>query len=139
MFRVVSRRLSQHLAMVALRPGVSVNGLDALPVSILGPRDTVTLGASSLCYVTARIRPHVGPPAAEHLGMRCPVCRIKVEKSTRIVTCRCGAVYHFETAESHPHLQEQDRLKCFEKIKVCLSCQRPVTVKEYLEWDPREL
>ncbi|MFV1965913.1 MAG: hypothetical protein ACC628_10850, partial [Pirellulaceae bacterium] len=105
----------------------------------LGTRDSVRLGACELYYVTQRITPHVGQPTEDIIGQKCPVCAIEIDKNTSVVTCRCSAVYHDETVDSHPDVDEQDRLNCFEKIKTCLSCGREVTSEEYLEWDPTEM
>src|SRR5205823_5172789 len=79
------------------------------------------------------------PPAGELVGKQCPFCRIPADTTTRVVTCRCGVLYHHETAESHPHVSEGERLKCFEMIRACLSCGRPVTAHDYLVWDPASL
>jgi len=87
-------------------------------------------------YVTQRIRPHVGPPLPSMIGQKCPFCRIPIDKDTSVVSCRCGVVYHKETAESHGHVEAADRLNCFEKVRACLSCNRPVTLNESLVWDP---
>jgi hypothetical protein len=137
--RVVRRRLGASLAMFALSEEVLVNGLPALPLTVLTTRDSVVLAPGCLCYVTERVRPFIGAPAVDLLGKQCPFCRLPAEAKSRIVTCRCGALYHHETAESHPELAEADRLHCFEKVQSCLSCGRPLSVSEYLVWDPSSL
>lgn len=133
------RRLKSDLAMVALKDDILVNGLPALPVTVLGAKDSLALAPGCLCYVTERVRPFVGTPSGELLGKKCPVCRIPADDKTRVVTCQCGALYHHETKTSHPDVADEDRLSCFEKVQVCLVCGRPVTMDEYLVWDPSSL
>ena len=137
--RVVGRRFNNVLSMRALAPGMLVNGLPALSLTALGPRDSVLFAPGVLGFVTERIRPHVGPPGAEHIGKKCPVCRLKIEAGTQIVAHRCGVAFHHETAESHPDMKDEDRLKCFTQIEKCLSCGRGVTLEESLSWDPAEV
>lgn len=138
-FRTVRRRLKNDLAMLALRPGILVNGLPALPLTVLTVKDSIVLAPGCLAYVTERVRPFSGTPPAELLGRPCPLCRMPVDAKTRIVICQCGAPYHHETEASHPDLPEDDRLRCFERVKICLSCNRPVTADEYLAWGPSDL
>jgi hypothetical protein len=139
-FRMVRRgRMGNALAMIAHAEDILVNGLPALPLSVLAPKDSITLGCSCLCYVTERIKPFVGQPGGEQLTQKCPFCRLVTDASTRIVTCMCGAAYHWETAESHPQSPENDRLRCFEKIQNCLSCGRQLSKEETLVWDPATL
>ena len=138
-FRVVRRRLGASLAMLPARDGVTVNGLPSLPLAILSPRDLVVLAPGCHSYVTERVRLHVGSPTPEMLGKKCPYCRVPIDKDTRVVSHRCGAVYHHETAESHPNVADDDRLKCFSEIRACVSCNRPVTLEEFLVWDPATL
>lgn len=135
-FRVARRKLGAELAMLAPRDGVRVNGLPALPFTMLAPKDSVLLEPGYLAYVTERFRPYVGTTPRELIGKKCSFCRIPATETTRIVTCRCGAFYHSETVESHPNVSDEDRLKCLERIKKCLSCGRTVTLDEYLVWDP---
>ena len=73
------------------------------------------------------------------IGMKCPFCKIAITADARVATCRCGVVYHDETAESHPEIPEQDRLNCLSKVRACLSCSRTVTLEESLVWDPGTL
>ncbi len=137
--QVVRRRLSSDLAMIALKEGLRVNGLPATPFSVLAVKDSLVLSAGSLSYVTERFRPFIGAPADGLIGKKCPYCRIPVQGTSRVVTCRCGAPYHWETAESHPDVPDADRLKCFEKVKTCLSCNRELTTEERLVWEPTSL
>ena len=90
-------------------------------------------------YITERIKPHVGPPSEEQQKQKCPFCRLATDSTTRVVTCMCGAAYHWETADSHPNTPENDRLRCFEKIQNCLSCGRQLSKEETLVWDPATL
>jgi hypothetical protein len=139
-FRTVRRgRMGNALAMLALGEDILVNGLPALPLAVLAPKDSITLGPGSLCYITERIKPFVGQPSGDLLKQKCPFCRLLTDASTRIVTCQCGAAYHWETADSHPQTPENDRLRCFEKIHNCLSCGRQLSKEETLIWDPATL
>lgn len=137
-FYLVQRRLGPALAMIPRRKNVLVNGVPALSFQVLSPRDGLLLRPGLHTYVTERFRPYVGPPTDEMLSrkMRCPCCQIPLDKSTRVVTCRCGVAYHWEDAESHPEVDADDRLDCFAQIRVCLSCKRPVTLGDSLVWDP---
>ena len=142
--RVLKRRFSNNLAMIARQGQARVNGLEALPFSVLDTKDSVLLAPGRLFYVTERVRPHVGPPTEEMLAdktLKCPFCRMKpadAKPTTRVVSCRCGVVYHHETAESHPDKEVEKRLNCFEKVKACLSCGREMSLNEYLIWNPAE-
>jgi len=134
--KVVPRRLGQDLAVLPRRAGILVNSLPAGPLQLVGTKDSLLLAPGWLCYVTERVKPHVGLALPEHVGKKCPFCRIPIDAKTHVVTCRCGAVYHNETAESHPDTAEADRLRCLDKIKTCLSCNRPLSLAEHLTWDP---
>jgi hypothetical protein len=139
-FRMVRRgRMGNALAMISQAEDILVNGLPALPLSVLSPKDSITLGPSCLCFITERIKPHVGQPSGEQLTQKCPFCRLVTDAGTRVVTCLCGAAYHWETPESHPNAPENDRLRCFEKIQNCLSCGRQLSKEETLVWDPATL
>lgn len=137
--RVVRHRLSAYLALLPLRPGVLGNGLPAPRLAVLTSGDSLVPAAGCLCHVTERVRPYVGPPGDELLGKKCPFCMLPLTAQTRIFVCRCGAPYHHETAESHPDMVEADRLRCFEKVRACLSCGRAIVAEEYLVWDPKSL
>jgi hypothetical protein len=138
-FKVVHRKLGNELAVLTNDSARLIDGLPALPLSVVGTKQSIVLAPGWLGYVTERVKPHVGTPLLAHLNLKCPFCRIPVDDKTRIVTCRCGAPYHHETAESHPDTAENDRLKCFEKVKTCLSCSREITLREHLVWDPATL
>lgn len=137
--RFVERRLSADLAMVPLRDGVRVNGLPAPPLAILTTQDSVLLAPGCLSFVTERFRPYVGPPLGELLKKKCPICRMLPEPTSRVVTCRCGVPYTYETEESHPELPASERLNCFEKARVCICCGRTLSLEPYLVWDPATL
>lgn len=136
--QVVRRQFSAHLAMRSHRDDVWVNGLPALRFAVLGSQDSILLaGPRLLLYVTERWFPYVGPPPEEIVGKeRCPHCRTRFEPTTQVVRCYCGAYYHGETEESHPHLSKEDRLDCMQQRKVCVFCQRELTTMEHLIWDP---
>jgi hypothetical protein len=137
-FQVVRRQFSALLALRSLRDDLLINGLPALRFSVLTSQDSIFLaGPRRMFYVTERFFPRIGPPTEQSVGRdRCAHCRNVLEAGTRTVNCYCGALYHWETAESHPHLKAEDRLDCLERRKVCASCQRELTTKEYLVWDP---
>jgi hypothetical protein len=134
--KVVTRRLTAELAIVKCGKEIRVNSLPAGLVQMVGTRDSITMAPGWLCYVTERVKPHVGLALKEHIGVKCPFCRIPIDANTHVVTCRCGAIYHHETEESHPASAEADRLRCIEKIRTCLVCGREVSTKEHLVWDP---
>jgi hypothetical protein len=135
-FRVVRRRLGAALAMVAQAEGVLVNGVPALPLSVLSVKDSIVLAPGKHYYVTQRLKPYVGSPPQHVLNKSCPFCQIPIADDTRIYLCPCGAPYHFETAESHAPVEEAERLNCLEKVEKCLACGRKLTLEEFLEWDP---
>jgi hypothetical protein len=135
-FRPVSRQFSSALALIPHKPGVLVNGLPALALTMLQPRDAVRLAAGVHTFVTQRIHPYVGPPPADLVGAKCPYCRIPVAADSRVFVHRCGVPYHLETEDSHPQLAAEDRLDCFHHVRTCLSCNRPMSLEESLAWDP---
>ncbi len=139
--QVVRRKLTKELALVPLRSGVLVNSIPALELTLVGTRDSISAGAGRLLYVTQRFRPHVGAPTEEMIAARlkCPFCKLAVAADTVVVNCRCGAVYHRETADSHPQLPAEDRLNCQAKISTCLACGHLVSLEETLVWDPAAL
>jgi hypothetical protein len=140
-FRVVRRKLNSALAMIARGHDTLVNGLPALRLTVLAPRDSVVLApGAALAYVTERLKPYIGPPTAEMIAkkQKCPYCRIPFSDTpaSRVVTCRCLATFHHEDQHSHPDTPPKDRLDCLSKIKACLSCNRPITLEESLVFDP---
>lgn len=135
-FYLVNRPLGPALAMVPRCGSVLVNGLSALSFQVLSPRDGLLLSPGLHTYVTQRIKPYIGQPRGAMLKQSCPVCRIPLTQETHVITCRCHVAYHHETGESHPDAAASDRLNCFEQIRVCLSCNRPLTLGESLVWDP---
>jgi len=135
-FHAVSRRTSAALAMVSTGREVLVNGLPALRMTVVQPQDTLTLLPGTPTFVTLRVIPYVGRPTSELLGQRCPSCKIPLTPETHVVRHRCGLAYHHETETTHPNVPDDDRLRCFEKLRVCLSCSHPMTLEESLTWDP---
>jgi hypothetical protein len=137
-FQVVRRSFSTYLALRSRRDDLLVNGLPALRFSVLSSQDSILLAEPRLMfYVTERFFPRVGPPLDEAVGReRCAHCRHVLEAGTRVVNCHCGALYHWETAESHSDLSPDDRLDCLERRKACVRCQRELTTQEYLAWNP---
>lgn len=138
-FRVLKRRFSTDMAMLTRRHDVLVNGLPALKLSLLGTKDSVRLAPGRMFYVTERVNPYVGMATEEHVGKKCPFCRMPITADTYVATCRCGAVYHNETGESHPDLSEEDRLDCVSKVQTCLACGHELKLSEHLLWDPESL
>ena len=137
--RVVRQRLSAYLALLCPRPGMLVNGVPAGGFTVLTSGDSLVPAPGCLCHVTERVRPYVGAPTEDLVGKKCPFCMLPLTVRTRIFVCRCGVPYHHETAETHPETVEEDRLRCFEKVRACLSCGRAIGIEEYLVWDPRSL
>jgi hypothetical protein len=135
---IVRRQFSAYLALRSLRDDLLVNGLPALRFSVLSSQDSLVLTGPGLTfYVTERFFPRVGPPPAEAIGReRCAHCRTVFAADDRIVSCYCGALYHWHTKETHPDQADGDRLECLQQRKLCACCQRELTTKEYLVWDP---
>ncbi len=145
-FQVLPGRPAAALAMFTERDDVLVNALPALRFSVLKPKDTLTLGSPGhFFYVTLRFTPYIGPPPAEILGRRCPVCKIPIQAGgagqpeTRVITCRCGSTLHWETPQSHPGVPESELLNCAERSQSCPSCQHELSNHEVLLWDPNWL
>jgi len=139
---VVARRLGQGLAMFARDADILVNGLPAVPCSVLTTRDAITFAPGLLHYVTERFKPFIGPPSEDMLKQKrtCPCCQLPFEPASRVIPCYCGQPYHWESTESHP--DKSGRLDCFERVRKCLSpnCGRAMTRgEETLTWDPRDL
>jgi hypothetical protein len=137
------RHFTPVLAMLSDRDDVLINALPSLPFSVLRLKDSLAVGSPGhRFYVTARFTPYIGPPTPDMIGKRCPLCKIPIQAAeagqpeTRVVTCRCGAVFHAETAESHPGVPEEDRLDCFSKASLCPCCQSVLSSDEVLVWDP---
>lgn len=142
--RVVGQKVPGKLVLLTLDAEVLVNGAPAPGLVILGVRDSIYMVSAELVlYVTERFRPFLGCPTEEPglVGQECPACAIEIqaEPATQVVTCRCGAVYHHETAESHPHVPVEERLDCASRIKACLRCEQELTTEEKLVWDPATL
>jgi hypothetical protein len=137
--QVVERRFMSHLVVIPLRTSLLVNGLPALGFSALLPRDSLLVSPGAMFQVTERVQPYGGPPQLEMLGQKCPCCQLPIEAETVCVTCKCGAIYHDESEQSHPDLTADDRLNCFSKLKNCLACKRELTRQPYLVWDPAEV
>jgi hypothetical protein len=135
-FCQVRRRQSGVLAMIVQRHDILVNGRPALPLSILSARDAVVVGPGVHAYVTERYKPYIGAPTGPLTGKPCPFCRIPFTPETQVVTCRCGAAYHYEVVSPPGPDGEQEPLRCVTRIRQCLSCQRELSLEEHLEWDP---
>ncbi len=139
-FRMVSRRISTDLVMVTSEDHVLVNGVPALKLAVLGPRDSVMLGSNRMFYVTKRVRPHVGLPTQDMLEEKCPFCRIPISENIPVVTCSCGAIYHNEPPEENDlHASTNPPLGCFQRVNNCLKCGRELSLQEYLVWNPEAL
>ncbi|MEA1950846.1 MAG: hypothetical protein U9N87_05645 [Planctomycetota bacterium] len=144
-FRVIQYGFSAALAMRTLSSQTMVNGLPALNFSVLRTRDSFMPTAESrhIYYVSERFTPYVGPPTDEILASKqvCPCCLIPFDSqsSTIVATCKCGLAYHKESPESHPDLDDSERLDCFGQIGTCSKCGRELTTQPSLAWDPQEL
>ncbi|MGE0607280.1 MAG: hypothetical protein AB7O62_09320 [Pirellulales bacterium] len=142
--RVISRRGGELLTLLPLADDILVNAESVDDFRVLNVRDTLVLSPGGpLSFITERFAPYIGPPTEAMLSgkTKCPMCQLPFEKEARVLACRCGCVMHFETAESHPHLSEDDRLECAtgKKFANCLSCGRALAFEPYLVWDPTEL
>jgi hypothetical protein len=130
--RVVPRNFGLALAVLSGGGGLLINGFPALRFSLLGARCSLAVpGANAMLYVAEKIAPYVGPPPPEILGKDCPICKVPFDVLTRVGGCRCGQFYHFETAESHPHVREEDLLRCFQQTGVC-HCRGVLTAAEQI-------
>ena len=126
-----------YLGLVALRPGILVNGAPSLSFTVLTTRNSVLLRSGHLAYVTTRVNPFVGPPWDDLLGKKCRFCSIPIDQSTQVVVCVCGQPFHHETPKSHPDVSsEEERLDCFSKVKKCLTCSKGLALEPFLLWDP---
>jgi hypothetical protein len=145
-FQVLAGKIRDVLAMLPRVGDVLVDGVPALPLNVLHVKSRVSLGADGACYVTQRVTPYIGPPTEEMVARKtkCAMCGILLSDApdpktglvTRVITCQCGSVYHWETEESHPGVDPDDLLNCRDKIAACLVCQRPVRTESFLIWDP---
>jgi hypothetical protein len=140
-FVIGQRRSNRLLMMLPHHDAVLVNGLLALALTVLAPRDSIVIASGIHSYVTERIRPHVGSPLRRHVGLRCPYCTIAITEETRIAVCRCGVAYHHEPVATDRDRKggDKERLDCLPNVRACLSCGRPVALEEYLVWDPSTL
>jgi len=134
-FCVVSRRISLDLVMVA-RSGSAVNGLPALGLTVLGPKDSILLDSDHFFWVTQRVRPHVGFPEPEMMGGTCASCTGSIGPKSYVVTCYCGAIFHAAASEDIPREPAGESLDCLDKLSVCLRCGRVILRHEHLLWDP---
>lgn len=116
-----------------------VNGVPALPIVVLQTKDLVGLPDGSLYAVTELITPHYGFALDEHVGQKCSLCKLPFDAGSFVVSCRCGALYHHETAETVPEMPSEDRCACGADIKACLVCGLPISTEPFLSWDPSDL
>ena len=137
--QVVARQLTEDLVMLRNHGEILVNGMPALKLSALRPKDAVLLAPGRLFYVTQRVQPHAGAPTADMLGTACPFCTVRIKAGTVVATCVCGAIYHIESEESHPQVPPKKRLSCIQKVKTCIDCHRELTLESRLIWDPEVL
>jgi hypothetical protein len=108
------------------------NGQPAWPVTLLRAQDEVSIDGQTL-YISAQRGQSVFPPAAHHLGRKCPLCTLAIEKDTLLCACAfCATVLHCED-ERWP---EEKRLECGRLAGSCPKCQQPLDFREGLEWEP---
>lgn len=139
-FALVQRRMGQSAALICNRDGVLINGLPALGFSVLEAGDSLRLDPGLQFFLSERFVPYAGKATPEMVGRKkCPFDQIPIDAETEVVTCYCGAVYHNETATTRPEVAAEDRLNCFEQVRKCLVCQRPLTAEPYLTWSPESL
>ena len=137
--RVFRRRLALDLALLAGNASISVNGIPALALTVLRPRDEVLVEPDLHFFVTRRSQPHIGRPSEDLQQTKCPCCQIPLGPDTYVVSCPCGVAYHNETQENSPDVPEEDRLQCFQPGKSCLACGKRLSLEESLLWDPAEI
>ena len=122
---------SNALLMIAPRGlDARVNGLPAPRVAILEVADQVQV-AGGVLHVTRYRTAGAGPPAAEHLGRRCPVCGVEIDATTRVAIHDCGAVLHAEEPGSKP---DADLLQCAQLT--CPDCAKPVEMTTGFVYTP---
>ncbi len=136
---LADRNRRTRMALLTPSGGAMSNGLPSLSFSVLTLMDLVRLGPEWGHFLLEKYTPHVGRPTKEMLGKKCPFEGIPLTEDSWVASCRCGAVYHFETEETHPGLQEKERLNCFNKARKCGGCGRVLTTTPFLTEDPREL
>jgi hypothetical protein len=130
-----------HLALALIRhcDGLLVDGRPALGFSVLDVKSTLVVpGLDGMIYVAHLVRPYVGPPPQQLLNKECPICKIPFAADTRVGMCRCGQFYHFETAQSHPQVSDENRLNCFQQARVC-HCGASLTAEEQWTWSADDL
>ena len=107
--------------LLMLIPGgrtVTVNGVPAPVVSLLGERDEVAFDRSSrfIAHVAVYLNPRIGPPEEGEIGDTCPVCKAKFTRETTVYRCHnCSSALHHEGEEK----PEGDRLEC---AGICTEC-----------------
>lgn len=127
-------------ALVVLLPeGALINGVPAMRMAVLHARDLLSLPDGSEHYVTERVVPHFGFAVDGQMGEKCGVCRTRIEPGAFVISCRCGAVMHWETPETTPDKPTDDRWDCAVQLKTCLVCGQKLTREPYLVWDPQDL
>jgi len=137
-FKVVPQFVGTKLLLI-VPEGTLINGLPALPVSIVQPRDLLAFPGGSLQYVTERITPLFGTPTPDMVGTKCPLCRTAIESDSWVLSCRCGAVIHYETAETMPDKDPDQRWDCGASLKKCHACGQLLSRESYLIWHPDDL
>jgi len=136
----VRRNFDLSLALLARGDGLLADGLPALRLSVLDIRATLVVpGVDGFFFINRSTRPFCGQPPAAVLGRECPVCRIAFDGDTQVASCGCGAIFHYETPQSHPTVRELDRLNCFQQAGKCGHCGSPLTTEEQFAWSPESL
>jgi len=108
---------------------VRVNGGPAGSLLLLHAGDELQLDCAVL-HAVEFVRCVPGPPAPQHVGRICGVCRTPVSAATRIYVHSCQAVMHLE-CEPTPADQ---RLECALLTDTCPVCERSISLQSgYLE------
>lgn len=103
---------------------VRVNGHPAGRLSVLSEGDQLQFGDAVL-HLVEFMEFWAGPPAADHIGRICGVCRTPVAKNSRVYIHGCGEILHIED-ESTP---VEQRLECALVADTCPSCQRKISMQ----------
>jgi hypothetical protein len=129
--QIVNNR--RQLRLLAIHPrgeSLRINGQLTPRVAALAEKDSLQLADDTTLHVTILNRPFLGKPPPELLGKQCPVCRVPFTETATVYVCACGVAMH-NSADGDP-----DGLQCTRLQHACLTCQRPITLKEGFSYWP---
>ena len=113
-----------------------VNGLPALSVVFLRPRDLVLFPVAGVSFHAALfIKNPIGPVPSGVVRKTCVRCRTALTKATVVYRCVCGAVL-CSTADGNGSSTE---MTCDRLSADCPSCSRPICREGGYEWLPEEV